>query len=186
MYNDACHIYRDNTCETYAMEYRTTNMPIWRAQPRSPNVVPSLVESLVLIPLFSLFELSQQLLACSFHYCFSVIYSPYDNATLIDALHRSTLPQCRFHPPSSSWPSTSLSCDKYGVFMWPPVRSCRDPPSALRSPLQKQSEGRRPTIGIAQQFFFLFPFALEIYGALFAMSDRFGVDCATLAYGECA
>ena len=27
MYNDACHIYRDNTCETYTREYNTTAEP---------------------------------------------------------------------------------------------------------------------------------------------------------------
>ena len=30
------------------------------------------------------------------------------------------------------------------------------------------------------------PFALETYGALFDRSDRFLVECATLAYRECA
>ena len=29
IYNDTCYIYRDNTCETYTMEYSTTCVFFW-------------------------------------------------------------------------------------------------------------------------------------------------------------
>ena len=66
------------------------------------------------------------------------VSTPYPGSRLLflspslpaDSISRTYL---RDSPPSSSWPYTSLSYDVCGVFMWPPVGSSGDPPSALRS-----------------------------------------------------
>ena len=38
----------------------------------------------------------------------------------------TSCPSLCYNSPPSSWPSTSLSCDVCGMFMWPPVRFSRD------------------------------------------------------------
>ena len=53
----------------------------------------------------------------------------------------------------------------------------------ISSPLQMRGGERKPTVGIAPK---KLPLALETHGALFDRSDRFLVECATLAFRECA